>query len=186
MKNTDLILDLIQTANRLKVTPRTGWAVRGIADFESVADHSHGVAFMALLLVDLVEEPIDRAKALTMAILHDLPESVTGDLSLGGSRPLPQGAKAEMEQRAMDELLPGQDFGPRWRTLWDEFEAQSSPEARLVRDADRLDLLTQALTYERTTGTVMLDEFWKFAPVESFHFEVSRELVEGLRARRPR
>ena len=65
--------DLILTANRLKVTPRTGWAVRGVPDFESVADHSHGVAFVALLLCDLVPGEFDRAKVLTMAILHDLP-----------------------------------------------------------------------------------------------------------------
>lgn len=186
MKNHDRVLDLILTAHRLKVTPRTGWAVRGVPDFESVADHSHGVAFIALLLTDLVPGPFDRAKVLTMAILHDLPESVTGDLSLGGSRLLPTGAKATMEQRAMDEILADHDFGPDWRTFWDEFEHQASLEARLVRDADRIDLLTQALIYERTTGSFQLDEFWQFAPVESFHFTESRELIEGLLARRPR
>jgi putative hydrolase of HD superfamily len=186
MKNTDHALDLILTVNRLKVTPRTGWAVKGVPDFESVADHSHGVAFTALLLCDLVGEDLDRAKVLTMAVLHDLPESVTGDLSLGGSRLLPKGAKAQAEQLAMDELLAGHDFGPAWRQTWDEFEAQDSTEARLVRDADRVDLLTQALAYERAHGTVNLDEFWRFAPVESFHFEESRALVAGLLQRRPR
>jgi putative hydrolase of HD superfamily len=186
MKNTDQVLDLLLTANRLKITPRTGWAVRGITDFESVADHSHGVAFVSLLLCDLVPGEFDRAKVLTMAILHDLPESVTGDLSLGGSRLLPEGAKAGMESRAMDELISEQEFGTSWRQTWDEFEALDSPEAKLVRDADRIDLLTQALTYERAQGTVNLEEFWQFAPVGSFHFEESRQLIAGLRDRRPR
>ena len=183
------LLDLLTTVNRLKVSPRTGWAQHGVPQPESVADHSHGVAMAALLLLDLVgEEPLgkdlDRAKVLAMAVAHDLPESVTGDLSLGGSRHLPPGAKATAEQAAMDELLKGLPFGPAWRARWDEFEALDTPEAKLVRDADRIDLLTQALAYERTTGNRELNEFWDFAPVESFHFEASRRIVAGLRDRR--
>ena len=180
----DRVLNLIFRANRLKTTPRTGWAVKGVPDFESVADHSHGVAFIALLLAELVDGEFDRTKILTMAVLHDLPESVTGDLSLGGSRLLPTGAKAEAEGRAMDELLEAQDFGSSWKAIWQEFEDQGSPEARLVRDADRIDLLNQALTYENATGTRQLGEFWTFAPVDSFHFPESRQLIEGLRERR--
>jgi putative hydrolase of HD superfamily len=186
MKNTEALLDLLLHANRLKTTPRTGWAVRGVPDFESVADHSYGVAFVALLLADVVPGDFDHGKLLTMAVLHDIPESVTGDLSLGGSRLLPDGAKAKMEQSAMHELLANHEFGARWRQVWDEFEAQECPEARLVRDADRVDLLVQALVYERNTGTVQLDEFWEFAPPESFHFEESRNISEGLLKRRPR
>jgi len=69
--------------------------------------------------------------------------------------------------------------------LWAEFEAQATPEARLVRDADRLDLLATALSYELSTGTSCLDEFWRFAPESGFTYEVSRELVRGLQERRP-
>ena len=179
-------LDFLLLANRLKTTPRTGWAVRGVSDVESVADHSFGVALTALTISELVPQKVDREKILTMAILHDLAESVTGDLSLGGSRLLPKGAKAEAEVRAMDELLDGLGFADRWRTVWEEFENLANDEARIVRDADRVDLLTQALVYERNTGTVNLEEFWEFAPVTSFHFAESRSLIEGLIQRRPR
>ena len=186
MQNTNNVLDFILTVNRLKTTPRTGWAVKGVPDFESVADHSHGVAFIALLMTDLVAGDFDREKVVSMAVMHDLPESVTGDLSLGGSRLLPKGAKAEAEKLAMVELFEGHGFGPRWQALWQEFEDQATREARLVRDADRIDLLVQALVYERTTGTVQLAEFWEFAPVDSFNFEESRSLISGLLERRPR
>lgn len=179
------LLDFLTTVNRLKVTPRTGWAQRGVPLPESVADHSHGVATVALLLLELVEEKLDRAQTLAMAIAHDLPESVTGDLSLGGSKHLPPGAKAIAEQAAMDELLGGLEFGASWRARWDEFEALETPEAKLVRDADRIDLLVQALAYERTTGNRELQEFWDFAPVESFRFAASRRIVATLIARRP-
>lgn len=179
------VLNLLLQANRLKVTPRTGWAVRGVPRFESVADHSHGVALVALMLSDLVDEDLDVQKILAMATIHDLAESVTGDLSLGASRLLPDGAKDQMETAALDELLDGVAFADKWRGLWREFEDQTSAEAKLVRDADRVDLLTQALFYERTTGSVALEEFWQFAPVESFHYPASRDLIRQLMDRRP-
>ena len=179
-------LNFLLLANRLKTTPRTGWAVRGVVNCESVADHSFGVAMTALTLSELVPVDVDRGKVLTMAILHDLAESVTGDLSLGGSRLLPEGAKAHAETRAMDEALSGLGFAENWREIWRQFEDLANDEARIVRDADRIDLLTQALVYERNTGTVNLNEFWEFAPVSSFHFPESRKLIEGLLERRPR
>lgn len=185
MTASDRLLDLLTAANRLKVTPRTGWAVRGVPRPESVADHSHGVALITLLLLDLVDEPLDRGRALAMAIGHDLPESVTGDLSLGASRLLPPGVKHAAEVAALDELLTDLPFAAAWRDRWHQFEAQETSEAKLVRDADRLDLLLQALTYELTTGNRTLDDFWTFAPAESFHYPASRSLAAGLRARRP-
>ncbi|MFH1841790.1 MAG: HD family hydrolase [bacterium] len=183
-REPDRQLDFLLNANRLKTTPRTGWAQRGVPSPESVADHSHGVALTALLLADLVDEDMDREKVLSLAVLHDLAESVTGDLSLGVSRLLPAGAKNTAERGALEELLSGLSCADRWTDLWTEFEEQASPEARLVRDADRLDLLNQTLVYERTTGNRQLGEFWEFAPVESFTYPASQELVRRLQARR--
>jgi putative hydrolase of HD superfamily len=184
------LLEMLLQAGRLKTTPRTGWHQRGVPAPESVADHSHGVALIALALLDSVpldeaSGPLDRARVLAMAISHDLAESVTGDLSLGASRLLPPGAKAAAESAALDELLDGLGFAAGWRSLWAEFESQATPEARLVRDADRLDLLATALSYELSTGTRSLEEFWSFAPDAGFTHETSRELARGLRERRP-
>jgi putative hydrolase of HD superfamily len=177
--------DLLVAANRLKTTPRLGWLQRGVPRAESVADHSHGVALAALLLLEAAGGELDRGRIVTMAVLHDLPEAVTGDLSLGASRLLPDGAKPRLEAAAMDELGAGLPLFAGWRAIWDEFEAQETPEAQLVRDADRIDLLVQALAYERATGTRELEEFWEFAPPSSFRLPASRELAAALAARRP-
>ena len=126
----DRLLDLLRATTRLKTTPRTGWAQRGVLSPESVSAHSHGVALTALLLCELIDQDLDRGKVLAMAILHDLPESVTGDLSLGASRLLPAGAKAQAEATALDELLDGLPFAGGWRDLWREFEEQATPRPR--------------------------------------------------------
>ncbi len=186
----DNSLALLVQAGKLKNTPRTGWAVRGIPEFESVADHTCGVALCALVLLDLLEQEgetnLDREKVLAMAITHDLPECVTGDLSLGASRLLPPGVKAVMEDRALNELLEHVPFAKRWHELAREFEENLTPEAKLVKDCDRLDLLLQALAYERAHGTVELDDFWSFAPQKTFHFSVSRQMIATLQKMRPR
>ena len=85
----------------------------------------------------------------------------------------------------MDELGAGLPLFAGWREIWDEFEAQETPEAKLVRDADRLDLLVQALAYERAAGSRELGEFWEFAPPESFRLAASRDLAAALAAKRP-
>lgn len=179
------LLEMLLLAGRLKTTPRTGWHQRGVPAPESVADHSHGVALIALALLDSEPGPFDRARVLAMAISHDLAESVTGDLSLGASRLLPPGAKMAAESAALEELLGGLGFAAGWKALWAEFEAQETPEARLVRDADRLDLLATALSYELSAGSRSLEEFWRFAPESGFTYATSRELARGLRERRP-
>jgi uncharacterized membrane protein (UPF0127 family) len=93
-------LQLLLDAHRLKRTPRTGWALRGVADVESVADHSFGVAFTSLILAELVDQPLNKAKLLTIALLHDLPESVIGDLPTPATAYLPAGAKSQVDSSA--------------------------------------------------------------------------------------
>jgi len=178
------ILELLLQANRLKVTPRGGWAVRGLTDVESVADHSFGVVFVTLILAELIQEPVDREKALTIALLHDLPESAITDIPAPALRYFPAGAKHQAELNAMTEILDDLAFGERLQAWWQEFEQRSSVEGRLVRDADRLELLLQAHVYEHTSANQYLQEFWTGQEAKPFEFEITRQLFQTLRARR--
>jgi len=178
------LLETLLNANRLKVTPRGGWATRGLTDVESVADHSFGVAFVALILAELVDEPIDRAKLLSIALLHDLPESLITDIPSPALRFFPPGAKREAEINVMTEIFGGLPFGKRLRAWWQEFEDRTSVEGRLVRDADRLELFLQAYVYEQSTANRHLDEFWADQKAELFEFEATQRLFSQLLARR--
>ncbi len=177
-------LDLLLQANRLKVTPRGGWVIRGLNDVESVADHSFGVVFVALVLAELVREPVNREKVLTMALVHDLPESAITDIPAPALRFFPTGAKREAELNALAEILDGFGFGKRLRAWWGEFEDRSSVEGRLVRDADRIELLLQAYVYERSSSNQYLDEFWAGQDDKSFEFEITQRLFLALKERR--
>jgi putative hydrolase of HD superfamily len=182
----DSVLDLLLQANQLKVVPRTGWLMRGLVDAESVSDHTFGVAFVALVLAHLSEQSIDVAKLLTIALLHDLPEAVIGDIPSPALSHSLSMAKRTAEEEVLDGLLRELPWIEQWQLWWREFEERSSMEGKLVRDADRLDLLIQAHVYELTTGNRLLEEFWTGTTAATFEFEISRSLFDALREARDR
>ena len=141
------MLDLVLAAVRLKGVRRRGWLEKlGMEGAESVADHSYAVAVTVMARSD--EEGLDTALALRMALLHDLAESETGDL-------VPGSVPAERKRRAEDEALGRilRRLPPRTARMyagaWREYRDGSSREARLVREADKLDMAVQASQYAR-------------------------------------
>jgi len=184
--DTHTAIQLLLDAHRLNRIPRSGWVMRGVSDAESVADHSFGVAFIALILSEMMNQPLDQAKLLTIALLHDLPESVIGDIPAPATVHFAAGAKREAETGALNTLLRGLSCAERWRSWWREFEDGETIEGRLVRDADRLDVLVQAYVYEQTTGNRRLEEFWERSEASDFEFAATRTLYEALRALRQR
>jgi putative hydrolase of HD superfamily len=169
---------------RLKAIPRAGWVLRGVpaGDAESVAAHSWGVALVALALAELHPEPVDVGRLLSMCLLHDLAESVFGDLPGPANAYLPPGAKQAAERQALADMLAGLPFGPAWQALWEEYEGGATVEAQLARDADRLDMLIQAVGYE-AAGRRNLGEFWDGAAGTPWRSPGSAGLAQQLLAR---
>ncbi len=148
---------------RLKALPRTGWLLRGVRDVESIADHLFGVAWIAMLLADRAiaqGREINVEKVLRMALLHDLSEARTGDLPSTIKPYFPGDTlKQADEQAAKDMLQPLGEAGANYLALWHEYEQRTSLESRLVKAADKIDLLLQAREYEKG-GAKNLGEFW--------------------------
>ena len=182
--NVTAILNTLLHGNQLKRTARTGWVQRGVVNAENVAAHSYGVVYTALVLAQLIDEPIDLGKALAMAALHDLAEGLTTDIPPPAWRYLPPGIKIDVERAAMADILAGVPFAAALLDYWEELHAGETAEARLVHDADRLDLFLQALTYEQQTGNRQLEEFWNTPP--HFHFAPAQAIFDELLARRAR
>jgi putative hydrolase of HD superfamily len=68
-------------------------------------------------------------------------------------------SKHEAERRAMQELLAAMPGQTDYLNLWSEYVTGSSPEGRLIKGIDRIEMLAQALAYERA-GNRALTEFW--------------------------
>lgn len=176
------VLNLLTHGNQLKRTGRTGWVQRGVPNSEDVAAHSYGVVFTALVLAQIVDEPVDLGRVLAMAALHDLPEGLTTDIPTPAWRYLPGDIKTQVERGAMNEILDDVPFAADFMALWEELHAAETAVARLVHDADKLDMFLQAVIYEEQTGNRQLSVFWK-RPYQ-FHFPQAQALYDELRSRR--
>lgn len=162
----------------LKLLPRTGWLQRGLRDPESIAEHTFVVATLALLVGDL-QPGLDRGRLMAIALIHDIAEALIGDLPASARRLLGATAKYEAERKALLELFADLPQADEYVSLWEEYARGGSPEARLVKALDRLEMLAQALAYERA-GSRALAEFWVDADVWSEEFPLVRILAERL------
>jgi putative hydrolase of HD superfamily len=140
------ILDFLRSAEQLKSTLRSCYASTGRQ--ESVAEHSWRLALMAMLLRDEFPE-LDAGKVLRMCLIHDLGEAIGGDIPAPEQARRREGGasagKAEQERRDLVTLLEPLPTARQleFTTLWDEYEAAATPEARLVKALDKLETILQ-------------------------------------------
>jgi len=177
MNDIDKILHLLRQGESLRRVERSGWKLAGVKDdfAESVAEHSYGCGFTAIVLANELKAEIDLGKVALLAILHDLPESITGDIARTSefSRDMESvRAKEDAERKAINTLLEpmGKSY-KKLNRLWNEFNDSKSAEAIIVKAADIIDMLMHARQLE-ISGT----------PPELLHqfFETSQSVIESI------
>ncbi len=152
----DALLVMLSEVERLEGYPRAGWLRVGVTDPESVAAHSYGVAVVAMWLADHVEASVDVERVLRIALLHDVGEAVTTDLPRPVKALLGRDAVDEAELRAAQAVVGGAED---WGSQVEDYQQQASPEARLVKAADRIQMLAKSLQYDgQHRGDI--EEFW--------------------------
>ena len=174
------LLDSLVALGALEHLPRTGWLQRGIAPAEPIAAHVLGSAYVVMALAERADPPVDLARCALLALVHDAPEALLGDLPRSGSELLPTGAKRSAEARAAEALLA--PLAPTALAAWREYDAGETREARLARLADRLHLGLRLLMYLRS-GRRGLDEFVDgLRALDASEFAAAEELRLALLA----
>jgi putative hydrolase of HD superfamily len=185
----DDLLRLLAHANQLKRLPRTGWLLAGVAAPESIGDHTSNVGLISLFLAEEInqeparhglERPLDVGEVTALALIHDLAESVLTDLPKGSAQVLGDPVKQAAESRIMADLLGSRGWGNRYIHLWQSYEAAATPEARLVKDVDKLEMVLQSLAYARR-GHRGLTEFWTGHP---WHYTICDQIAQTAIAQR--
>ena len=130
-KQLAFILEVDKEKNIFRQTHLSGHGRR-----ENDAEHAWHMAMMVYLLKEYANEDFDVARAMMMALIHDVVEIDAGDTYAYDAEALK--TQKEREERAAERifgLLPG-DQGQELRALFDEFEAYETPEARFVHAMD--------------------------------------------------
>lgn len=104
---------------------------------ENSGEHSWHIALYALTLAEHAPDGVDISRVIVMLLLHDLVEIDAGDAPIFAAHDLAGTAAAEdAAARRIFGLLPD-DQATSFRALWDEFEANESPDARFAKSLDR-------------------------------------------------
>ena len=187
----EIILRLLEPVGVLKRLPRTGWLLAGVPHVESVAEHTFATALLAFYLAGYVNQnpgaqgltgPLEVGRVLAIALVHDLAEGALTDLPRRATQLLGEEAKHTAEALALTQMFEAVEGGAYYQALWQEYAGAATPEARLVRDADKLEMIQQALWYEQT-GQRNLREFWEG---HHWHYPICDQVYKALRRQRDR
>jgi putative hydrolase of HD superfamily len=175
------LVDFLVSMTNLKDIPRTGWSLAGLTFHreESVAEHSWSTSTIALILGNLIKKKqshLNLERIITMALIHDFPELKTGDIPrlatrLGGPEMVKR--KSKVEEQAMEKILEQLENSDEFLEMWREYERGETLESRIVRGADRLDILIRVIRLESVgVSPLMLAHFFENSENEIEYLEI--------------
>ena len=179
-KQMAFILEADKEKNILRQTHLSGGGRQ-----ENDAEHAWHMAMMIYLLQEYANEPIDLAKTMMMALIHDIVEIDAGDTYAYDETAM--ASQAERERQAADRifgLLPD-DQRDELRALFEEFEAGETAEAKFARTMDNLQPLMLNNSNNggdwrehQVTKTQIMKRHGRNQVGSAFIGEYTRELIE--------
>ncbi|XP_062545221.1 5'-deoxynucleotidase HDDC2 [Armigeres subalbatus] len=173
----------LELVGNLKHIKRTGWVLRNVKDCETISGHMYRMGMMSFLLDG--QQGLDRIHVMELALVHDLAESIVGDITpyCGISRE----EKLLKEFSAMTEIAellgPSKD---KLLELFNEYEEGKTPEAKFVKDLDRLDMVMQAFEYEKRDNCPMKHQEFFDSTKGKFSHPLVINIVNEINAQRER
>lgn len=124
-------VELIHEIGCMRFLSRT-WRQFLTKDFANVSEHTLRVIWTAMIIAK--REKADVNKVIKMALIHDVPESRATDVHY-----LSRMFVKRDEEKAIHETLEGTSM-EEFIDIWKEYEKRDSIEAKIVKDADNLDV----------------------------------------------
>jgi len=167
-------LKLHEYVLKLKQLKRKGWELRGIPNVESVADHSYSVIFLAMVMAERLQLNVE--KCLKLAVVHDLAESVTKDITPHDN--VSDDEKLKLEEQAIKKIVDETGF-TFIQELAEEYNENNTKEANLVRDMDKIEMIIQANDYMKKYPNKNLNEFYDYVK-DRLELEESKVLFKEI------
>lgn len=140
------VVDFYDNLSVLKEKERTGWIKWNVTGRrESVNDHTTSAQYLAWALYCQYDIDVNIEHVIALLSIHEPGESKIGDITAyDGVDPT---LKAKREREAVVSLCSGLRKGNILISLFDEFEAKETPEAKFAYFCDKLDFDLQARLY---------------------------------------
>ena len=156
MSKEENVIKYYVTCNRLKNVIRTGWKDWHVKKdrIESVAEHIFGVQMLAIAMKSEYGYEIDLMKVIFMLAVHELGETVIGDLT---QFQIGREEKEKLEHEAVHQVLTDLLDGDQFEALFLEFDARETKEALFAYQCDKLECDLQSKLYDEE-GCVNLQD----------------------------
>ena len=147
MSKEQNVINYYVLCNKLKNVIRTGWKDWNVQRdrIESVAEHIYGVQMLAIAMQSEFEYNIDIEKVIFMLAIHEIGETVIGDLT---QFQLSKQEKRKIENEAVHNILKDLINGKQIEELYVEFEAHETKESIFAYQCDKLECDLQCKLYD--------------------------------------
>jgi putative hydrolase of HD superfamily len=156
------LIEFSRLIGKLKKIERTGWVNWvNVEDPESVADHVFRTAILGMMIADI--KKLDTEKIVRMILLHDISESLMGDWDYFAKKKLGNDRFKQREKEVVEKILPmiPEELREKYSEILKELIEEKTEESRLIKQIDRLEMLFQALEYEKEGyDKKRLERFW--------------------------
>ncbi len=181
------IVDFLEIAEKLECEYRLTRMSDGAP--QSVASHSWNMALMALVLRPYLKNPVNMERVYELCLLHDLPEAIAHDVPLHEQTDNVRAQKHIDECVAVNRMV-GLLQNDEIRARFDEYDARTSAESKLVKALDVLDTAVQHACAQDLSYIGEYDDnfYWKmfFSPEFAVFFDfepVMRGVFDELKKR---
>lgn len=176
------ILNFFENIFVLKNLYRQGWVKYWNVDenkCESVGDHIFSMSVMSYIFAKEYRPDLDADKVLRIAMFHDLPEAIMGDIPAMDN--YPKEKKQELENEALKTLFAGLKNEEHFKNLCTEYVDNKSEEVKFVKQIDKIEFLIQSFFYQNHgIGKMDFERFEKYANEWIIDKEV-KDILEEIR-----
>lgn len=171
-------IDFLYEMGTLRYIPRI-WRQFLNKDFANLSEHMFRVAWIAMIIAK--EEKADINKVIKIALMHDITESRNSDVHY-----LSRMYTQRDEHSAIKDLLKDTSLEEEFLALFHEYEERQSIEAKIVKDADNLDV-DMELQEQYANGIKLKENFQEMRNnvYELLFTETAKRLWKELQASNP-
>jgi putative hydrolase of HD superfamily len=158
------------------------WRRFHFQDSANVAEHHFRVFWIAMVIASHESENIDTGKIAKLCLLHDITESRVGEVDY-----ISRQYVVRKEEEAINDMLAETTIKEEYLKLWHEYELRESIEAKIVKDADTLDVdfeLAEQVSRGNTMGVRWMKDRQKVADTK-LYTKTAKTMYEQLKGINP-